>query len=244
MRLEIGVRGHRVGILGRIGVEVACHQPQRFHRIAADGAVEDAVDLPVAVGVARPGCALPVGIGSEGIEVQHHDVDVLDAGVDGSVPEGNVFEQAVAQFDGVFRRQPHRKSALLAEYGVGVPVAAGKGRERLLGECVALAEGHEVGVLLLHPVDEVVEVLGFVEFHALENIVTDETQGFGLDARSRIGRQFLVRCGGIVVAGGQQGRGREQRRPESQPAQHLYRVVCFHVVRWFICCNAGLRRRR
>ena len=42
----------------------------------------------------------------------------------------------------------------------------------------------------------------------------------------------------------QQGRGREQRRPESQPAQHLYRVVCFHVVRWFICCNAGLRRRR
>lgn len=58
--------------------------------------------------------------------MQHHDVDVLDAGVDGSVPEGNVFEQAVAQFDGVFRRQPHRKSALLAEYGVGVPVAAGK----------------------------------------------------------------------------------------------------------------------
>lgn len=59
MRLEIDVRGHRVGILGRIGVEVARHQPQRFHRIAADGAVEDAVDLPVAVGVARPGCALP-----------------------------------------------------------------------------------------------------------------------------------------------------------------------------------------
>ena len=176
--------------------------------------------------------------------MQYHDVDVLDAGVDGSVPEGNIFEQAVAQLDGVFRCQSHRISGLLAEYGVGVPVAVGEGRERLFGEFVALAECHEVGVLLLHPLHEVVEVLAFVELHALQDVVVDEAQGLGLYARSGIGRQFFVRDGRVVVAGGQQDCCGQQRTAERHPAQKIYDVVCFHVVGWFICCSAGLRRRR
>ena len=133
---EIRPGRHCVGVLGRVGVEVAGHQPQRFHRITADGAVEDAVDLPVAVGVARSGCALPVGIGSERIEVQHHDVDVLDAGVDGSVPEGNIFEQAVAQLDGVFRRQSYRISGLLAEY-ISISIDIWMRQNRYIRTCMS-----------------------------------------------------------------------------------------------------------
>ena len=244
MGLIVGVRGHHVGILGRVGVEVARHQPQRFHRVAADGAVEDAVDLRIAVGVARACRALAVGVGPERVEVQHHDVDVLDTQVKRPVPEGHVFEQAVTQFDGVLRCQSHRVACLFAQDGVRVSVAVGESRERLFGEFVALAEGHDVGVFLLHPGHEIVEVLGFVLFHPFEDVIVDVAQGFGLDARPGVGRQFLVRCGRVVVAGGQQGRCGQQRRSEGQPAQNLYHVVCFHVVSWFICCNAVLRRRR
>ena len=175
--------------------------------------------------------------------MQHHDVDVLDAQVQRPVPERHLFEHAAAQLDGVFRGQSHRVARLLAEYGVGMPVAVGEGRERLLGEVVALAEGHEVGVLLPHPGCEVVEILLFVELHAFENIVADEPQGFGFCARSGVGRDLLVRNGGIVLAARQQGGGSQQQTSEHQPAQVVCHVVCFHIVRGFICCN-GVRHRR
>jgi len=65
------------------------------------------------------------------------------------------------------------------------------------------------------------ETLRFISYNILEGMKLDKAQNFDnfVDWVKEKDPDFMALC-------------------------ELYRVVCFHVVRWFICCNAGLRRRR